>query len=171
MHTFQDMPADLIERDPFTDFGVDGALLTSGVGERVNAMTITWGMMGVLFNMNVVTVFVEDSRYTKELMDWSGVFSISFFEGKQKSLLKYFDKVSGRRENKFATSGLTVNEHKGIPFVDDCSFAIVCRLVCRTKIKEEDIIDSDVIAKLYSGENKGNTHTMYVGEIVDFLAR
>jgi flavin reductase (DIM6/NTAB) family NADH-FMN oxidoreductase RutF len=37
-----------------------------------NAMTISWGQMGELWNKPVVTVYVRDSRYTKKFIDKEG---------------------------------------------------------------------------------------------------
>ena len=171
MHVFQDMPAELIELDPFTRFGTEWALLTSEKNGKANAMTISWGAMGVLFNKNIVTVFVRDSRYTKEFIDDSGIFSVSFFRGKEMNALKYFGMVSGRDEDKFAATRFNVNYHKGIPFIDEASFVIVCKVIAKHRMSEGDFLDPKIKEQFYSGADVNNMHTIYVGEIVEFLAR
>lgn len=168
MHTFQDMPVEMIEVDPFTTFQNDWALLMAEKDGKANGMTISWGAMGVLWNKNVVTVFVRDDRYTKEFMEGSDYFSVSFFHGKEKNALKYFGAVSGRTEDKFAASGFHVNHHKDIGFVDESHFAIVCKKIAATRIEKEDMIDPSIAPNFYS---EGAMHTMYVGEVVEFLAR
>lgn len=171
MHTFQDMPAEMIEVDPFTSFGQEWAVLTAENDVKANGMTISWGALGALWNKNVVIVFVRDSRYTKEIMDDSDTFSISFFGGKEKNSLRYLGKASGRNEDKFAAVNFQVNHHKGIPFVDECSFAIVCKKIAAHKLLPEGFLIPEIEQQFYSDKEEGNLHTMYIGEVVDFLAR
>lgn len=168
MHTFQDMPAEMVEIDPFTSIGTEWALLMAEKDGKPNGMTISWGAMGVLWNKNVAIVFVRDSRFTKEFMDESDSFSVNFFGGKEKNALKYFGAVSGRTEDKFKATDFHVNRHKGIGFVDESSFAMVCKKLSATPIEKEHFIDLDIAEKFYK---EGDYHTMYVGEIVEFLAR
>ena len=82
MHTFQPYPIDLLDINPFTKIGNEWALLTAGTKAKCNTMTVSWGGMGVIWNKNVVYVFVRDSRYTKEFMDNGEFFSLSFFDKK-----------------------------------------------------------------------------------------
>ena len=168
MHTFQDMPVEVIEIDPFVSIGKEWALLMAEKDGKANGMTISWGGMGVLWNKNVVYVFVRDSRFTKEFIDGSDTFSVNFFGGKEMNALKYFGKVSGRDEDKFETCGFHVNHHKGIGFVDECNFAMVCKKLSETKLLPNQFLDDSIQDTFYSD---GDYHTMYVGEVVEFLGR
>ena len=76
MHTFQPYPIDLIEFDPFTKIGKEWMLITAKDGDNVNAMTASWGGVGVLWGKNTAFIFVRDSRYTKELIDQSDNISV-----------------------------------------------------------------------------------------------
>ena len=78
MHTFQPIPVDMLDMNPFTKIGKEWALLTAGNKQESNTMTISWGGVGVLWGKNVVYVFVRDSRYTKELIDAGDFFSLTF---------------------------------------------------------------------------------------------
>ena len=49
MHTFQPYPIDLIEFDPFTKIGNDWMLITAKHDDKINAMTASWGGVGVLW--------------------------------------------------------------------------------------------------------------------------
>ena len=51
--------------NPFTLIGKDWALLTAGGETGFNPMTVSWGNMGVMWNKNIVTVYVRPQRYTK----------------------------------------------------------------------------------------------------------
>ena len=47
MHTFQPIPVDMLDMNPFTKIGKEWALLTAGNKHESNTMTISWG--GVVF--------------------------------------------------------------------------------------------------------------------------
>ena len=168
MHVFQPYPFDVIELNPFEKFGTDWAVLTTEANDRTNAMTISWGGVGVLWNKNVATVYVRESRFSKELMDAGEYFSITFFEKQYRRILQYLGAASGRQEDKFKGSGLTVNRLKDVPFVDEGNFAILCKKLSGTVINAEDIFDEDLRKTHYPD---GDLHTMYVGEIIELLAR
>ena len=157
MHTFQPYPFDVIELNPFQKFAEDWGALTTEAGDRINSMTISWGGVGELW-----------SRFTKEILDKGELFSITFFEPHYKNWLKYLGAVSGRQEDKIAGARLTINRHKGVPFIDDGNFVIVCKKLSCTPINKEDILDPAILEKFYAD---GDYHYMYVGEILELLAR
>ena len=74
--------------NPFTLIGKDWALLTAGDETGFNPMTVSWGNMGVMWNKNIVTVYVRPQRYTKEFIDRSDKFTLSFFEESMRPALK-----------------------------------------------------------------------------------
>ncbi|MEG0971909.1 MAG: flavin reductase [Lachnospiraceae bacterium] len=168
MHAFQPLPIDSIEINPFTSIGADWALVTAECKGKVNAMTIAWGGVGVLWNKNVAFIFIRDSRYTKELVDGSNTFSITFFGGKEKNALKYFGRVSGREEDKIQNSGFHVDYHNEIPFIDEGNFVLACKKIAAVKLDSNTFLDETIDAAHYADHDY---HTMYVGEIVDFLGR
>lgn len=168
MHTFQPYPIDLIEFDPFTKIGKDWMLITAGNKDKINAMTASWGGVGVLWGKNTAFIFVRDSRYTKELIDQSDHFSLTFFDSSYKSALKYFGMVTGRKEDKIKTAKMNVNYYEDIPFIDEGNFVICCRKMSATPILPEHFLDSEIQEKWYAD---GDLHTMYVGEILQILAR
>ena len=61
MHTFQPIPVDMLDMNPFTKIGKEWALLTAGNKQESKTMTICWGGVGVLWCKNVVYVFERDS--------------------------------------------------------------------------------------------------------------
>lgn len=168
MHTFQPYPMDLLEMNPFTKFGKEWALVTAGSKAKCNTMTISWGGVGVLWNKNVVYVFVRDSRYTKEFMDNGEFFSISFFEENYRPALSYCGAHSGRGEDKFAKAGLTPAFRHSIPYPDEANFVMLCRKMAAVPMPEEVLNDKSIIDNFYKD---GDMHTMYVGEIIEAMAR
>lgn len=171
MHTFQPYPLNMFELDPFTKIGEEWMLVTSGTPEKANALTASWGGLGYLWGKNVAFIFIRDSRYTKEFIDSNDTFSLTFFDAKYKNDLKYFGAVSGRQENKFEVSGLHLNDYEGIPFVDEGNLAFICKKMAAVPINKENFLDPAIDQKWYSGANKDDYHTMYIGEITQILAR
>ena len=168
MHTFQPYPMDLLEMNPFTKIGKDWGLVTTGSKTKYNTMTISWGGVGVLWNKNVVYVFVRESRYTKEFMDNGAFFSLSFFDEKYRSALSYCGAHSGRDEDKFEKSGLTPAFRHSIPYPDEANLVFLCKKIAAVPMGEETIFDHKIMPDFYKD---GDMHTMYVGEIIEAMAR
>ena len=102
---------------PFHAIGSDWMLITAEKEGRVNTMTASWGGLGVIWGRNAAYVFVRDSRYTKEFMDASDTFSLTFFDReKYADMLAYMGKVSGRDEDKIARWNLSVEHTDGTSF-------------------------------------------------------
>ena len=168
MHTFQPLPFDLVEFNPFTKIGKEWALVTAGSREKANTMTVSWGGVGVLWGKNVAFIFVRDSRYTKEFIDANEFFSITFLSGQYRDALNYCGSHSGRDEDKFAAAGLTLATRHNIHYVDEGNFVLLCEKMSATSITEDSFLLPEIKEKWYKD---GDMHTMYVAEIIDILAR
>ncbi len=168
MHTFETIPIDLVEFNPFTKIGKEWGVVTAGTKTKANAMTISWGGVGVLWGKNVVFVFIRDSRYTKEFMDRNEFFSVSFFSKEYRAALNYLGSHSGRDGDKFAESGLTPAYRHSIPYIDEGNFILLCSKLSATRITEDSFLKSNLKEKWYQD---GDMHTMYIAEIIDVLAR
>ena len=168
MHVFQEYPIELLDCNPFTKLGKEWALVTAGSKDNANAMTISWGGMGVLWGKNVVYVFIRDSRFTKELIDKDEFFSLTFLDEKYRNALNYCGSHSGRNENKIANAGLSVGSKLGIPYVDEGNLVLLCHKLSATRITEDSFISNEIKDKWYAD---GDMHTMYVAEILEVLAR
>ena len=168
MHTFQPYPIDLLEMNPFTKIGKEWALVTAGNKNKYNTMTVSWGGVGVIWNKNVVYIFIRDSRYTKEFIDQGDFFSLSFLDEKYRPALSYCGSHSGRDENKFEKAGLTPALRHSIPYPDEANLVLLCRKMASVPISVETILDKSIINNFYKD---GDMHMMYVGEIIEALAR
>ena len=111
------LPKDFAE-NPFKMIGDDWLLITAEKDGKTNAMTASWGGIGVIWNKNVTYTFIRDSRYTKEFVDNNETYSLCVFDhDANKEMLGYMGSVSGRTEDKVAKCGLTVEkaENKDTP--------------------------------------------------------
>lgn len=168
MHTFQQYPIELLEMNPFIKLSKEWALVTSGSKAKFNTMTVSWGGVGVLWGKNVVFIFIRDSRYTKEFIDNGDFFSLSFLSEQYREALSFCGSKSGRDHDKFAEAGLTPAFRHSIPYPDESNLFILCRKMAAVPITEDSFTDSSIMEKWYA---TNDMHTMYVGEIIDVLAR
>ena len=64
--------------NPFQRIGQDWMLISAEREGKVNTMTASWGMMGVFWGKNVVTVGIRPQRFTKEFVDAGEFFTLTF---------------------------------------------------------------------------------------------
>ncbi len=64
-------------------------------------------------------------------------------------------------------AGLTWNYKHSIPFIDEGDFILLCNKMAAMKITK----DSFLLPEIEKWYQDGDMHTMYVGEIIEVLAR
>jgi flavin reductase (DIM6/NTAB) family NADH-FMN oxidoreductase RutF len=168
MHTFQPYPIGLLEINPFTKISKDWALVTAGSKSKSNFMTISWGGAGELWGKNVAFIFIRDSRYTKEFIDRGEFFTVSFLDEEYRDVLNYSGAHSGRDVDKWAATKLTPAYLHGIPYPDEANLVVVCSKMAAVPITEDTFLTPEIKSKWYANNDM---HTMYVGEIVEVMAR
>lgn len=169
MHAFQTFPIEQFDMNPFTKIGKEWALVTAGDKNKCNTMTVSWGGVGVLWGKNVVYIFIRDSRYTKEFIDNGEFFSLSFLSEEHRASLQYCGAHSGRTDNdKWANAGLTPEFRHSIPYPDEANLVMLCRKMARIPISEDTFLDPQIMERWYADHDM---HEMYVGEIIEVMAR
>jgi flavin reductase (DIM6/NTAB) family NADH-FMN oxidoreductase RutF len=169
MNTFHSIRPEDFNESVFRLIGKDWMLITAEHNGKVNTMTASWGGAGVLWNANVVFIFVRKSRYTKEFIDNSDTFSLSILNHKEYSkTLSYLGTISGRDEDKIAKSGLTVMHSAGIPYFDEAAAVIGCKKLCRQPVEAKNFTAENIDSSFYADKDY---HDMYVGEITQLLIR
>ena len=151
-----------LHENPFSLIGEDWMLVAASDGERVNAMTASWGGVGILWGKKVAFIFVRPQRYTKELIDKSEKLSLSFFDEKKRKMLNYMGTVSGRDEDKMAKSGLTERLVEGAPVFAESRLTLVCRKQFAGPMEESSFLDPSVVEKWYPQKD---FHILYIGRI------
>ena len=157
MHTFQPYPSEMLDINPFTKIGTEWMAVTAGDKDKVNTMTASWGTIGVLWGKNIVTIYVRDSRYTKEFIDAKDTFSLTFFDVSDKEnklALKYFGAVSGRDEDKISNAKMHVDyaQPMALPILMKAisySSAAKCQLrkYCRSSLSMHPLIVTGIKVK------------------------
>ena len=143
--------------------GKDWMLLTAEdtKNQRVNAMTASWGMMGVLWNKCVCTVFVRPQRHTYSLIDAGERFSIAFMDEKHRGALALCGKESGRDCDKLAKAGLTTASTDGVAYIKEARIVLVCRKLYADDLKENAFLDKSLLSNYAAGDY----HRAYICEI------
>ena len=91
-------------------FGEDWVAIAAGGRKHANAMTASWGSIGVVWGKPAVTIYMRPQRYTRGFVEKKGRFSINFLPAgpESRKALRYIGEVSGRDEDKLANAGLTL---------------------------------------------------------------
>ena len=148
-------------------FDKDWALITASTGEGVNAMTASWGGVGILWHKPVAFCFVRPQRYTFELLEREDTLSLCFLEEKWRDALRLCGTKSGRDLDKLAAAGLTANRENGTPFVGESRLVLLCRKLYAGNIEEGGFIDKAQLAHYKNND----FHRMYICEIEKIYVR
>ena len=169
LHVFQPVEVEEILDGPLSFGNGNWALLTSKKDDKVNTMTISWGGLSYLWGRYCVNIYVRESRFTRECIDASKRFSISFLNHDEfRGAKNYLGAVSGRDEDKIANAKLNVNYFEEVPFIDEADNVIICKTLYRNHMHEEEFVNGRVIADHY---REGDYHYHYIGEIKRLMIR
>ena len=143
-----------------------GILLTTAANGKVNTMTIGWGTLGVDWSRPVFIAYVRESRYTKEMLEQNGEFTVNIPYGEiNKQILGVCGTKSGRDMDKIGELGLTLVDSDviSVPGIKELPLTLECKVIYK---EEQDLrrIPADIIAKYYP---HGDHHHVYYGEIVN----
>lgn len=152
-----------LTQNPFHLFDKQWALITTKVGYKANAMTASWGGVGILWNKPVAFLFVRPQRFTQQMLEQSKLFSVCFLPEEKREALNYCGVKSGRDEDKLAACGLQVTTMDGAPVIGESELALTCRKLYCQRMSAESILDSSIVSAHYPGEDY---HYLYVAEII-----
>ena len=142
-----------------------GILLTTKVDDVVNTMTIGWGTMGIEWGRPMFVAYVRESRYTHEMIEKSGEFTVNIPVGSvDTKILSVCGTKSGRDMDKIKELGLTLVEPENIsvPGIKELPLTLECKVLYRME-QTLDTIPGDIIEKYYPN---GDFHYAYYGQIV-----
>lgn len=143
--------------------GKDWMLITAydKKNKRANAMTASWGSLGVLWNKSVCTVFIRPQRHTFSLIEEDERFSVAFLPEQYRDALKLCGRESGRDGDKISRAGLSVTELDGVSAVAEARLVLICRKLYFDDLKKENFLDGALLSNYAAGD----FHRMYVCEI------
>ena len=152
-----------------------GVLITSKAGDRVNSMTISWGMMGIEWAKPVFVTFIREGRFTRQLLEKNGEFTVNIpVDDSAKKILGFCGSKSGRDVDKVKELGLTLEEPEtiSVPGIKELPLTLECRVVYKQK-QDLSAMPADALEKFYpqdvdstnTGSNR-DVHVAYYGEVV-----
>ncbi len=156
-----------LQCNPFEMIGKEWALVTAGDETGCNTMTISWGNMGIMWNKNIVTIFIRPQRYTKDFLDRFENFTVSFYEESCRPALQLCGSKSGRNLDKIKAAGLTPVYENGMTYFAEAKLVLECKKIYLDKIRPEGFLDP-LIAKNYPDNDY---HIIYMGEITRVLQK
>jgi flavin reductase (DIM6/NTAB) family NADH-FMN oxidoreductase RutF len=109
-------------------------------------------------------VLVRPSRYTYQLIEQTGDFTVNIVPPHLKELVRYCGTVSGRDRDKFREKGLTAIPSSQIktPLIRECIIHYECKAVYK-----HDLIPSALGASIVSDfYPQGDFHRLYFSEIL-----
>ena len=169
MNNYLTLTPEEFERSPFRLIGKEWMLITTPDAEKesgANAMTASWGGLGVLWNTPVATVYVRPQRYTFDLMEKSDRVSLCFLGAEYKQALTLCGTKSGRDMDKLKECGLSAEEIDGVPAISDSSVIMICKKLYADDLKEDKFIDREHLSHY-----KGDFHRFYILEIEKILVK
>ena len=143
-------------------------LVAQGKNGKPNAMTIGWGLIGSVWSRPVFTVLVRPSRYTYQLLEENGDFTVNVMPQKMKAAVDLCGTVSGRAHDKFAEAKLTPAPGLRVkaPIIAESVIAYECRTVMTNDVPPEQL-EREIRGSAYSS---GDFHRLHFGNILCVLA-
>ena len=152
-----------------------GILMTTKNDAFVNSMVIGWGHVGIEWSRPIFVAYVRESRFTKEMVERHGEFTINVPLGEfDSNIIKICGTKSGRDMDKIKELDLHLVEsnHVDVPGIKEFPLTLECKVIYKQK-QDLSAIPDDIIARYYpeipgadfDGQNR-DYHYAYYGEIV-----
>ncbi len=158
-------PMDLALR-PFQQWDKGWFALTAGdfAAGKFNAMTVSWGSLGIMWGRPFAQVVVRPTRFTHRFTEEYGDFTLCAFPERYRKALNILGSQSGRDGDKIAAAGLTpvASRFVASPAFDEAELIFECRKIYTSKIDPVGFMDSTIDAN-YSG---GDYHRVYFGQVL-----
>ncbi len=145
--------------------GSIGLLLAAGEPDKpTNAMTIGWGSLGVTWGKPTWTVLVRPSRFTYQLIEESGDFTVNVPGPDLTDAVAYLGSYSGRDEDKLAKLKLTVAAGQKVcsGVIAECPINYECKVIGSCDIVPEMLCDT-AKSEYYP---QGDYHRVYFGLVL-----
>jgi len=152
-----------------------GVLLTTKVGEKVNSMTISWGMLGIEWGKPIFVTVVRESRFTREMLDKNAEFTINApLDDYDKEIMNVCGSKSGRDMDKIKELNLTLKESEEItvPGIKELPLTLECKVIYR-QLQELQGMSKEDMERFYPQHTPDedmlanrDRHIAFYGEIV-----
>ena len=153
---------------PFDKIGKGWMLVSAGTPERCNAMTASWGGLGVMWGKNVAAIVIRPQRHTLPFLEQNDHYTLSFFDEAHRAVLNYCGSHSGGENQKISAAGLTLVPGENVPVFQEASLTLVCKKLYRQPMDPAGLLDPALNEKWYPDKDY---HILFVGEIEKVLQK
>lgn len=166
---FYEMTPEEFDRSAFKLIGKEWMIITAPDEEKesgLNAMTASWGGLGVLWNVPVATIYIRPQRHTYSLVENCDRFSLCFLGDGHRKNLALCGSKSGRDTDKLLECGLNSETFDGVGYIAESEAVMICRKLYADDLKEEKFIDREHLSHY-----DGDFHRFYILEIEKILVK
>lgn len=143
----------------------DWMLITAGTKDSFNMMTASWGTIGNLWNEPVATCYIRPQRHTRQFIDNSNYFTLTFFAPEYKNILQYCGTKSGKDVDKIKETGLIpVTTYLGNIYYKQARVVLECEILYADDIKGDKFTEPKLSDRWYADKDFSR---MYIGKIVN----
>ena len=144
--------------------------MTTKSGDKVNTMTIGWGMLGVDWGKNVFIALVRDSRYTMQLLQENLEFTVNIPVGvPNKQVIGFCGTKSGANVDKIKEMNFTLVEPDvvSVPAIREFPLTLECKVLFQQK-QVADSLPTALLERFYpeNDQHQRDYHIVFYGEIV-----
>ena len=129
-------------------------------------MDASWGYFGEMWGKDTAITVIRPQRYTKEFLDSSEYFTLSFY-GDNKEIHKVCGSKSGREVNKTKETGLVPVFADNTVYFEQARIVVICKKIYCQQLQPEFFIDKSNDEKWYDNDY----HFAYIGEIEKVLVK
>lgn len=163
---FQEIDFNSVQFNIFQDIQKQWMLIAAGDEKKYNMMTASWGGFGTLWNQSVAYIFVRPQRYTKQLIDQTSMFSISFFSKDNQHILKDMGTYSGNHMDKMKYDKLHPVKSSPIYF-KEANLVMLCKTLY-THCMDYNHFQNSKILNHYKDYDM---HTLYIAQVTSILRK
>ena len=166
--SFKQISPEELNQNPFVAIGSEWMLIAAEKGGKTNAMTASWGGVGIMWGKPVVFTFIRPQRYTFAFMENGDRYTMSFFDEKYRDALKFCGSKSGKDYDKVKETGLTpAFTENGSVYFEEAKLVLECKKMYAQSLNAESIADRESVDKWYDND----FHKMYISEITKVLVK
>lgn len=142
-----------------------GAFLTTHADGKTNTMTIGWGYLGYSWRKPVFGVMVRHNRYTHNLLDKNGQFTVTLPQEDLSKELAFCGAKSGLQTDKIKACGFSLlpAQTVDVPLIACRGFQYECKVLCKMEMQRPLV--EEIVRETWYEKMPDDYHTFYFGEI------
>ena len=151
----------------YVNLDEEKVIVASGGKKNCNVMITNDVTFGIMRDKAIATIYLEPDFYTKGYIEKKSQFSINLMSltKDNKEIFESLSSGSGRDEDKFKKSGLTLKMISDVPTVEEAQYVLICNVIYRNHLSKNDFFED--YKKFAKKEFKKDYDYAFVAEIVE----